>query len=54
MTKVLTSRRYLIAMAGIISLLTLGLVNGVDVSLAITGIVASVAGANAYEGKKSV
>jgi hypothetical protein len=32
-----------------ILLTALGIINGIDVSLAITGIVASIAGANSYE-----
>lgn len=57
MRKILSCRRSVIAILGIISLTWLGLHHGVDISgiaLAISGIVASVSGANAWEnrGKK--
>lgn len=52
MKKILNCRRSLVALVGIASLTWLGLAKGIDISgiaLAISGIVASIAGANAYE-----
>lgn len=50
MKKILSCRRSVIALFGIACLTVLGYTKGIDVSLAIAGIVASVAGANSYEG----
>jgi len=52
MRKILACRRSTIAVIGIACLTWLGLSTGVDISgiaIAISGVVASVAGANAYE-----
>jgi hypothetical protein len=49
MRKIFSCRRSSIALIGMILLTALGIINGIDVSLAITGIVASIAGANSYE-----
>jgi hypothetical protein len=56
MKKILTCRRSIIALVAIGCLTWLGLVKGIDISgiaLAISGIVASVSAANAYQGKDS-
>jgi hypothetical protein len=50
MKNVLLCRRTFIAVLGIISTLALGLINQLDVSLAIAGMVTSICAANAYEG----
>ena len=49
MKKILNCRRSIVALVGIGCLLALGLHNGLDVSLAIAGCVASICGANALE-----
>lgn len=52
MKKIMNCRRSIIALVGICCLTWLGLAKGVDISgiaLAISGIVASVSGANAWE-----
>jgi hypothetical protein len=52
MKKILNCRRSIIAVIGIICLTWLGISKGIDISgiaLAISGIVASVSGANAWE-----
>lgn len=54
MRKILTCRRSVIAIFGIGCLTWLGLAKGIDISgiaMAISTIVASVAAANAYQGK---
>lgn len=54
MRKILSCRRSTIAVIGIGCLTLLGMYHGVDISgisIAIAGIVASVAGANAYQAK---
>jgi hypothetical protein len=48
---ILKCRRSIIAIFAIGCLTYLGLKNGTDVSVAIAGIVAAVAGSNAYQGK---
>lgn len=56
MKKIFSCRRSIIAVFGISCLTLLGMYHGVDVSgiaIAIAGIVASVAGANAYQAKGS-
>lgn len=53
MKKIFTCRRSSLALIGMVALFFLGLYKGLDVSMAISGIVLSVAGANAYEGKKN-
>ena len=52
MKKILNCRRSIVALVGIGCLLALGLHNGLDVSLAIAGCVASVCGANAFQASK--
>jgi hypothetical protein len=52
MKKILNCRRSIVALVGIGCLLALGLHNGLDVSLAIAGCVASICGANAFEASK--
>jgi len=57
MKKILACRRSLIALVAIACLTWLGLAKGVDISgiaLAISGVVASIAGANAYEKRNVV
>lgn len=49
MKKLFSCRRSLIALFSIACLTFLGYSRGIDVSLAIAGIVASVAGANSYQ-----
>lgn len=56
MNKILNCRRSIVALTGIACLTWLGLAKGIDISgiaLAISGIVASVSAANAYQGKDS-
>jgi hypothetical protein len=55
MVKRLIDRRTVTAWLGLISLTWLGLANNIDVSVAIAGVVASIAAANSYEkrGKNS-
>ncbi len=48
MNHLLTSRRTFISALGIVCLTAVGLYNSIDVSLAIAGICAGVAGANAF------
>lgn len=50
MKKILNCRRSLIALFSISCLTAVGIVQGIDVSFAIAGIVASIAGANSFEG----
>lgn len=50
MRKILNCRRSMIALFSILCLTVLGVVQGIDVSFAIAGIVASIAGANSYQG----
>ena len=52
MKKILACRRSIVAILGMGCLLALGLHNGLDVSLAIAGCVASICSANAYEAVK--
>lgn len=52
MKKLLSCRRSLLSLVGMVLLFVLGIVNKVDVSMAIAGIVASVAASNAYQGSK--
>lgn len=49
MKKVFNCRRSFLAVLSLISLTWIALENGTDVSIAITGIIAAVASANAYE-----
>ncbi len=49
MKKLFSCRRSLIALFSIACLTLLGYSRGIDVSIAIAGIVASVAGANSYQ-----
>ena len=54
MRKIVNCRRTIVAVLGIVSLTMLGMYHGVDISgiaLGIAGIVASIAGANAYQAK---
>ena len=51
--KLLECRRSRIALFAIACLTGLGLYHGLDVSIAIAGVVASIAGSNAYENKQS-
>jgi hypothetical protein len=56
MKKILSCRRSIVAVFGISCLTLLGMYHGVDISgiaIAVAGIVASVAGANAYQSKGS-
>lgn len=56
MKKLLSCRRSIIALVGIVCLTWLGLAKGIDISgiaMAISTIVASVAGANAWEKRGS-
>jgi hypothetical protein len=52
MKKIFNCRRSVVSLVGITSLLVLGLNNSFDVSLAITGCVAAICGANAFEATK--
>jgi len=52
MLKILKCRRSVIALFSITCLTYLGIRNGTDVSLAITGIVTAVAGANSWQAIK--
>ena len=52
MYKIWKCRRSLIALFAICCLTFIGATKGTDVSMAIAGIVAAVAGSNAYEGAK--
>ena len=57
MKKILSCRRSIIALVAIGCLTWLGLTKGIDISgiaLAISGVVASVAGANAYEKRNAI
>ena len=47
--KILSCRRSLVAIIGIASLVAVAIINKEQVSMAISAIVAAVAGANAYE-----
>ena len=49
MSRILNSRRAVIALTGILSILTLGLALKLDVSMSIATIVMSIAGSNAVE-----
>jgi hypothetical protein len=51
MRKLLNCRRSIIALVGIGCLTWLGLENGTDVSIAISAIVAGIAGSNAWENR---
>ena len=52
MKKIWTCRRSIIALVGIACLTYLGYTKDLDVALAISGIVLSVAGSNSYENSK--
>ena len=54
MLKILKCRRSSLALIGMCLLAYLGVRNGTDVSIALAGIVASVAAANSYQKKGSV
>ena len=52
MNKIMNCRRSIIALVGIIALTSLGIYTGLDIggiAIAIAGIVASIAGSNAWE-----
>ena len=49
MKRLVNCRRTFIAFSAIVCLTGLGLYHGLDVSIAIAGVVASIAGSNAYE-----
>jgi hypothetical protein len=51
MKKLFNCRRSILALVGLVCLTFLGFTNKLDVSLAISAIVASVAGSNAWEKK---
>lgn len=52
MKRVWTCRRTAVTMFGMLVLLTLGVLNKLDVSLAIVGCVGAICGANAFEAVK--
>jgi hypothetical protein len=47
--RILGSRRAIVALAAIVALLVLGLVNKIDTSMAIAAVAASLAGSNAWQ-----
>ena len=53
MSKLWTCRRTFLGLAGILCLTFIGYTKGIDVSIAIAGIVTSVAASNSYQASKT-